>query len=176
MEIMAEGWCRKHLVAIKQIIIGNRGKNKMAHYFKINFLVIVILLATSSSGGADLMNLNILSRSKVKESSFKQILNDIKKTLPKELRQCAILVTDIRLLKRENNNVAENWTVEVCQDKREYFVSTYHPKGYFCTVTPKEKVFAFEKVFWNTAKKDGTEEKNKMQFFYIDELEGMEQK
>lgn len=133
------------------------------------------MLAIPSFGGTELMNQDILTQSKIKKSSIKKVLDDIKKTLPKELKKCQIVVTDIKLLKREKESVAENWIIEVCQDTKEYFVSTYHPKGYFCTVTPKEKVISFEKAFWNAAKKDGTEEQDRGKFFYIDEIEAMSQ-
>jgi len=144
------------------------------YYGAVVFVILIGLFITSFGWcSAQPLDQDILNESKIKKSSFKKVFQEIKKTLPKELNQCSIVVTDIRLLKSEKDSVAENWTVEVCQDKREYFVSTYNPKGYFCTVTPKEKVFSVEKAFWNAAKKDGTEEKERGKFFYIDELEAM---
>ena len=63
----------------------------MSYYFRVKFFIFVILLVTISSGSAELMNPDILSQSKIRKSSFKQILNDIKKALPKELRKYSMM-------------------------------------------------------------------------------------
>ena len=177
MEIMVEGWCKKYLVVIEQIIIRSKGDNKMAHYFRVYLFVFVALLATSSLGGAELMNPDILSQSKVKKSSFKQILNDIKKTLPKELRKCSIVVTDIKLLKHENERVWEDWTIDICQETRVYYIDTFTPKGYYCTVMLKEEAFAKEKKNWDVVKKSGSLDLwiNGNAFPHIDELKVLDQ-
>jgi hypothetical protein len=144
-----------------------RGVNKVLFYFRVNFLVAIILLAMPSLGGAELMNQDVLAQSKIKESSFKQIFNDIKKTLPKELKHCPILVANIKLLKQKNGGVAEDWTVNICQETRAYFVSNLHPKGYFCEVVPREDQLAHEMKIWNAAKKDGDEDYWRKILFYV---------
>ena len=66
-------------------------------YLRVNFLVAIILLAMPSLGGAELMNQDVLTQSKIKKSSFKQIFNDIKKPLPKcRQRRLSKLLTPIR--------------------------------------------------------------------------------
>jgi len=178
MGIMVEVLCKKHLVVIRQIIIGKKGDNKMAYYFRVNLVVIVILLTTSSFGGAELMNPDVLSQSRIKKISFKQILNDIKKTLPKELRKCSIVVTDIAFLQREYKypNIAEEWTIDVCQEKKVYFIADESPKGKYYTVTPGGKRLNKEKEIWNAVKNDDDDGEWRATLFYINKIEAMSQR
>ena len=144
----------------------------MFHYlYKVIFFVTVIIMSTASLGISDQYeNQDILANSKIKEKSFKKVFGDIKKTLPKELRKCQIEVIDIKLLKNEGSGVGENWTVKVCQDTKEYLVTTFHPKGYYCNVIPKEEALAKEKRLW-----EGDKETWRNALYYIDEIEAMDQ-
>ncbi|MFA5060644.1 MAG: hypothetical protein WC676_08485 [Candidatus Omnitrophota bacterium] len=121
------------------------------------------------------MNLDVLSQSKIKKSSFKQVFNDIKKTLPKELKKCPIAVTDIKLLKAGNDS-AEDWTINICQETKVYFVYGYLLKGYYgYVVKPKEEQFAKEKKLWDATKKFKDEETWRKALFYVDEIDAMEE-
>ena len=146
----------------------------MFHYYcRVSiFFVMVFLFTTSLGYCAKLVDQSVLIGSKIKEKSFKKVFRDIKKTLPKELRKCQIEVIDIKLLKDEDRGVGENWTVEVCQYiKKEYLVTTIHPKGYYCTVISKEEALSQDKRYWEAAKKFGTEEVWRDTIMYIDEIE-----
>ncbi len=150
----------------------------MARYYcGIAVFAILIVLFTTSSGRCDVQreNQGVLAESKIKKSSFKKVFRDIQKTLPKQLRKCPIVVTNIKLLKRENGGVAEDWTVDICQETKVYFISTFHPKGYFCTVVPKEEQFAHEKKLWNAVKDDDDAAEWRATLFHIDEIEAIDQ-
>lgn len=150
----------------------------MARYYcGAAVFAILIALFTTSLGWCDMQqeNQNVLVNSKIKKSSFKKIFQDIKKTLPKELRQCPIVVTDVKLLKQKNGGVAEDWTVNICQETKDYFISTFHPKGYFCEVVLKEDQFAHEKKLWNAVKNDTDADEWRAALFYVDEIEATDQ-
>lgn len=144
----------------------------MFHYFyKVIFFVIAIIMSTASLGISEQYeNQSVLANSKIKEKSFKKVFRDIKKFLPSDLRKCQIEVIDIKLLKNEKSGVGENWTVKVCQDTKEYLVTTFYPKGYYCNVIPKEEALMKEKRLW-----DGDKETWRNALYYIDELEAMDQ-
>jgi hypothetical protein len=54
-------------------------------------------------------------------------------------------------------------------------VSTFHPKGYYCTVIPKEEALAQDKKYWEAAKKHGDQEYWRKVLLYANELEAMDQ-
>ncbi len=145
----------------------------MLNYFKVNFLVFVILFTTPSLGGAELMKQDVLAQSKIKKSSFKKVFNEIKKILSKEFKKCSIIVTDIKLIRADDElNVAEEWTVDICREKKVYFVSSSTwPEGYWINnVITREERFAWEKqllkktIFW-IDDKDYTKD-----FYYFNEI------
>lgn len=119
-------------------------------------------------------NQGVLADSKIKKSSFKrEIVQRIKKTLLKHLRKCSIVVTDIKLLRADDEfNVAEEWTVDVCQETKVYFVSTStSPKGYWVnSVTTREERFALEKKTLREWKAFLDDEKFTKGFYYSEEI------
>ncbi|MCK5215178.1 MAG: hypothetical protein KAR05_07495 [Candidatus Omnitrophica bacterium] len=122
------------------------------YYFRVNFLTIMIILFTASLGYSATYNINqdVLKNSKIKKKSLKkQIFRRIIKTLPKEVKKCPIVVTDIafRQRKSEYNSVAEEWTVDICQEAKVYFIIDESPYGGYYTVEPKEARKAREKNF-----------------------------
>ena len=164
---------------MKLIVIENRGDSKMVHYhYRVIFFAIVIILFTASLGvSKQYENQSILSESKIKKKSFKKgIVRRIKKTLSKELRKCPVVITNIKLFRAADEfNVDEEWTVDICQEIKVYFVSTSTwPKGYWIdSVELKKERIAREKKILNVAKKLGTEEAWRDDLFYIDEIEAI---
>ena len=137
---------------------------------------ILIALFTTSLGwcGMQQENQDVLSKSKIKKNSFKKgILRDIKKTLPKELRKCPILVTTVKLLRvNDELNLAEEWTVDVCQKETIYYVRTYDwPKGYNYIVRPRDERIAKEKELLKSTKDWLYDDENyRKEFFYLEEI------
>lgn len=142
---------------------------------RVSILGAVILLSMSPMGDAEHMNPDVIGQSKIKKSSFKQIFNDIKKTLPKKMRRCPMVVTKIKLLKEENDGVAEDWTIDVCRETKVYLVSTFQPKGYYCDVILKEEALTQEIKYWEAAKRHGDEDFWRESLLYVDEIEAMSQ-
>ena len=148
------------------------------YYYGVVVVSILIVLVTTSLGwcGAQQENQGVLANSKIKKNIFPKVFRDIKRTLPKELRQCPIVVTDIKLLKTESDAATEDWTVNICQETKVYCVQAYWLKGsYLESVKSKEEVLARQKAIWETAKKIGNEEEWRDTLFYIDEIEAMKQ-
>ncbi|HQO58826.1 MAG TPA: hypothetical protein PLT76_08935 [Candidatus Omnitrophota bacterium] len=157
-------------------------------YFKLVFIVMIFFSATgcvsmiqqysprrTSWCNTQRDNQNVLVNSKIKENFFPIVFREIKKTLPKQLKKCPIIVADIKLLKAGNDR-AEDWTVDICQETKVYFVYAYWLKGsYLCIVKPKGEQFVKEKEIWDAAKKFGDEETWRKALFYVDEIETMEQ-
>lgn len=147
------------------------------YYCGVAVFAILMVLLTISLGwcGAQQENQSVLANSKIKKNIFPKVFRDIQKTLPKQLRKCPIVVTDIKLLKAGNDS-AEDWTVNICQETRVYFVYTYWLKGlYGHIVKSKEEQFAKEKKIWEAAKKHEDEEYWRDVLFYLDEFEAMDQ-
>ena len=171
-----EDWRRKHIAVIKPMIIREKGDSKMIRYYcEVAVLAILIVLFTASLGWcrAQHENQDVLANSKIKKNIFPKIFRDIKKTLPNQLKKCPIIVSDIKLLKAGNDS-AEDWTVNLCQETRVFFVYDYSLKGFYLyIVKPKEEQFAKEKEIWNAAKKFGDEEIWQKTLFYVDEIEAM---
>lgn len=147
-------------------------------YYGVVVLAFFLILVTPTLGSGNVQqeNQRVLTESKIKKSSIKKALQDIKKTLSGELRNCPIEVIDVKLLKYDESDgdVGENWTVKVCQDEKEYLITTFHPKGYYCTVVPKQEQLAKEIKTWNAAKKHNDEDYWRDVLFYIDEIEAMD--
>ncbi|GEM_PF-6183085 len=147
------------------------------YYCEVAVFAILIILLTTSLGwcSAPQENQSVLANSKIKKNIFPKVFRDIKKTLPKELKKCPIVVTDIKLLKAGNDS-AEDWTVDICQETKVYFVYTYWLKGFYGhIVKPKEEQFTKEKEIWDGSKKLGYEETWRKALFYVDEIEAMNQ-
>ena len=145
------------------------------YYCGLAVFAILIILFTISLGwcGAKQENQGVLANSKIKKNIFPKVFRDIKKTLPNQLKKCPIIVTDIKFLKAGNDS-AEDWTVNICQETKVYFVYTYLLKGFYGhIVKPKEEEFSEEKKFWDAAKKFGHEETWRKALFYVDEIEAM---
>lgn len=147
------------------------------YYWGVTVFIFLTAPFTTSFGwcNAKLDNQNVLTESKIKKSSFKKIVREIKNTLPKELRKCPVVVTKIKLLREKDEfNVDEEWMVDVCQTKKFYFVSTSDwPKGYWVdSVELKEERVSREKRMLSIAKKLGTTEEWRDDFFYIDDKTG----
>lgn len=114
---------------------------------------------------------DILTTSIIRKKAIPKVFRDIKKTLPQKLKKCPVVVVDIRLLEAGDDR-AEDWTINVCQEKRTFFVYAYSLKGsYFCIVKSKEEQFTKEQGIWNAAKKSGDEKIWQKALFYIDEIE-----
>jgi len=149
------------------------------HYRTILFVIMIMLFTPSLAMSNQYQNQTVLSESKIKKKGFqKEIIQRIKKALPKELRKCSVVVTSIKLFKADDEfNVDEEWTVDICQQRRIYFVSTSTwPKGYWIdSVESKEERITREKKLLDVAKKLGTEETWREDLFYIDEIKAMEQ-
>lgn len=147
----------------------------MLYRLIINFVIIMVFLSTGLLEAAESMNQNILAESKIKKSSFKRAFKEIKKTLPQELKKCQIIVKNIKFLNADKDS-AEEWAVDVCEEKKVYFVYGYLLKGYSGLVVKlKEEQFAKEKEIWTGAKKFGDEETWRKTLFYFDEIEAMSQ-
>jgi len=145
------------------------------YYNKVILITMIIVLSTPTLGASNQFeNQDVLTESKVKKKSFKKIFKYIKKTLPKESRKCQIEIVDIKLLKDDKSGIGENWTVKICEDVREYLVTTFYPKGYYCNVMTKEDALAKEKRLWDSDKKFGGNVWTNS-LYYIDELEAMDQ-
>lgn len=162
---------------MRLITIGKKGDNKMTRYYcGLAVFAILILLFTKSLGwcGAQQENQGVLADSKIKRDSFKrEIIQRIKKILPKHLRKCSIVVTDIKLLRADDEfNVAEEWTVDACQETKVYFVSTStSPKGYWVnSVTTREEQFILEKKTLREWKAFLDDEKFTKGFYYFEEI------
>jgi len=121
-------------------------------------------------------NQSILSESKIKKKSYRKVFREIKKTLREELKECTINVIKIKILKHKNEFSAEEWSVDICTERKDYVIDTFHPKGYFLAVFEKLKIFEKEKKMWKTIKKLGSQEKWRDGLLYFDELEAMEGK
>ena len=147
------------------------------YYCGVAVFTILIVLFTPSFGRCSVQreNQEVLAFSKIRKKNIKQVLNDIKRTLPKQLKECPIIVTDIKLLKQEDERVWEDWTVDVCQEKKIYFIDTYAPKRYCCTVMTKEEALIKEKPIWKAAKKHADEEYWRNKLPHIADLEAMDQ-
>lgn len=147
----------------------------MDRYYWGVVVFVLILLFTPSFGRCNVQqeNQDVLIKSKIKKDIFPEVFRDIKKALPKQLKKCPIIVTDIKFLKAGNDN-AEDWTVNICQETKVYFVYAYLLKGFYGhIVKPKEEQFAKEKEIWDAAKKFGDEETWRKALFYVDEIEAM---
>ncbi len=146
------------------------------YYCGATVFAILMLLFTVSLGwcSAPQENQGVLSDSKIKKNSFKkEIIKRIKKSLPKDLRQCSIVVTDIKLLRADDEfNLAEEWTVNVCQEKIIYYVRMYDwPKGYDYSVKPREERIIQEKQALKSTKDWLYDDENyRKQFFYLEEI------
>lgn len=146
------------------------------YYCGVAVFAILIVLFTTSSGRCSVQqeNQDVLANSKIKKNSFKkEIMQRIKKTLPKDLRKCSIVVTDVKLLRADDEfNLAEEWTVNVCQETKVYFVSTStSPKGYWVnSVTTREEQFALEKKTLKEWKAFLDDEKFTKGFYYFEEI------
>jgi hypothetical protein len=151
--------------------------NKMIrNYCGTVVFAILIVLFTVSLGwcSSPQENQAVLVESKIKKSSFKkEIIKRIKKSLPERLRKCPVIVTDVKLLRADDEfNVAEEWTVDTCQEKQVYFVSTStSPKGYWVNnVTTREEQFALEKKTLREWRALLDDEKFTKGFYYFDEI------
>ena len=69
-------------------------------------------------------------------------------------------------------NVAEEWTVDICQETKVYFVSTStSPKGYWINnVTTREEQYALEKKTLREWKAFLDDEKFTKGFYYFEEI------
>lgn len=158
---------------IKLKVIGYMGGNEMTFHRVYMFVIMVMLFIFSIESIAQPEDRSILNESKIKTKSFNKVFRDIKKTLSKESKKCPIEVTDVKLLKSKDGGVAEDWTVSICEETKVYLVTTFHPKGYYVSVIPKEEALAQDIKYWRAAKKFGTEETWRDTMIYIDEIEAM---
>lgn len=142
-------------------------------------MILILLPSVSSGMSQKYENQSILSESSIKKKSFKgEILQRIRRTLSKDLRKCPVVVAKIKLFRKDDEfNVDEEWTVYVCQETKKYFVSTSDwPKGYWIdSVELKKERIARERKLLKISEKLGTKEGWKDDFFYIDEIEAMDQ-
>ena len=147
------------------------------YYFGLVFLVALLGLLTASLGWCSVQkeNQSVLMKSKISSRYQKGILQRIKQALPRNLKSCSIAVVDIIFLQREYKypSAAEEWTVNVCQEKRVYFVADESPKGKYYTITPKEERLAKEKKIWDTVRNDDKDGEWRATLFYIDEIESI---
>src|SRR3989338_665895 len=139
---------------------------------------ILIVLFMPSLGRCNVQqeNQDVLANSKIKKNVFEKVFRDIKKTLPEHLKKCPIIVTDItfRQRKYKYNNIAEEWTVDVCQERKVYFIVDESPYGGHYTVEPKEERMAREKKIWDAVKNDDKDGEWRSTLFYVDQLEAMD--
>ncbi|MBF0523402.1 MAG: hypothetical protein HQL24_10165 [Candidatus Omnitrophica bacterium] len=145
------------------------------HYGGAVCATLIVLLMTSLGWcGVQQENQGILAGSRIKKNSFKkEIVQRIKKTLPERLKKCSIVVTNIKLLRADDEfNVAEEWTIDTCQEAKVYFVSTStSPKGYWInSVTTREERFALEKKTLREWKAFLNDEKFTKGFYYLEEI------
>ena len=138
------------------------------------FIIIVILFSSSSVSSSPQVDQGILVYSKIKKNSFKkEILRRIKKTLPKNSRRCLFIVSDIKLLRANDEfNVAEEWTIDICQQTKVYFVSTSTwPKGYWVNnVTTRDERFFWEKDLLKKTASWIHDKNYTKDFYYFEEI------
>ena len=145
------------------------------HYRKFFIATFILLSMTSLGLSAQYKNQSVLVNSKIKNNAFGKIFKDIKKTLPRNLRRCSMIVKDIDLVKIESGASMEDWVINICRETRIYCVQAYWLKGsYFVSVKPKNEVLARQRSIWNTAKESGNEDLWEDSLFYIDEIKAME--
>ncbi len=133
--------------------------------------LMVLLVANWGLCSVPQENQEVLSKSKIKKNEFSRIFRNIRKTLPDQSKKCPIIVSGINFLQAGNDN-AEDWTVNVCEETKSFFVYAYLLKGaYLCIVKPKGEQFEKEKKIWDAAKKSGDEATWRKALFYIDEIE-----
>ena len=144
------------------------------YYCGAAVFAILIVLFTPSLGRCNVQqeNQSVFATSKIRKSVFGKILQDIKKTLPEQLKKCPIVVTDIifRQRKYKYNSIAEEWTVDICQGRRVYFIIDESPYGSHYTVEPKEERMEREKKIWDTVKNDDEDGEWRATLFYADEF------
>lgn len=141
----------------------------------VAFAIFIVLFTTSLGWcSAPQENEGVLADSKIKKNSFKkEIIKRIKKSLSEDLRKCPIVVTNIKLLRADDEyNLAEEWTVNACQEKITYFVRMYDwPERYDYSVKPREDRIAQEKQALKSTKDWLYDDENyRKQFFYLEEI------
>lgn len=159
---------------IKLDLAGKEWNSKMLNLLKMNvFIVLIFLGAVSFVRSSEMANQDVFASSQIKKKYRNDILRQIRKQLPSEFKGCPVVVENITLLRRDykDSGVAEEWTVNVCREKRAYFVEEDSLKGLHYIAIPKEKRLSKEKELWDADKKTWREI-----LFYVDEIDAMELK
>jgi hypothetical protein len=150
---------------------------------KTFYLILIILTLEGCASFSEInsqgLDQGVLAESRIEDRFKKGIIWKINKILPKKLKKCPIIITNVKVL-RPNDDFykAEEWTAKICQKEKVYFINkvshervTYSNRIAYIVMTREEK-FEMEKAGLKKSFVFLDDEEFKKGFYYLEEILG----